>query len=171
MCVRWLRTPLGGHIFDVEWSGMPWPNLEYCIGNFTLIWTKNELLAKSLCLPKSLKQTSQGLCISNSFMVYPAVKYGKFQKQVLPNHIVPLPSLPVGLEHSEFFHQGYSENTITYTISDTGYDNSWYWLWRRRQNVIAGGPLWCSRLRIQCCHCCGTGSIYGHEHGQKKKKS
>ena len=26
---------------------------------------------------------------------------------------------------------------------------------------MIGVPLWCSRLTIQCCHCCGSGSIPG----------
>ena len=36
---------------------------------------------------------------------------------------------------------------------------------------VSGVPWWLIRLRIQCCHCCGSGSIPGlgacHEHGQK----
>ena len=44
----------------------------------------------------------------------------------------------------------------------------------RFKAIILGVPLWLSRLRIQCCHCCGASSIPGwgtlHVRGTAKKK-
>jgi len=53
---------------------------------------------------------------------------------------------------------------------------------KKKKKVIIGGPWWLSRLRIQHCHChgsgyfCGLGSVPGpetsicHGHSKKKKK-
>ena len=58
---------------------------------------------------------------------------------------------------------------------------NWYFI-RLKKNQITGVPWWCHGLRIQCCHCPGSGCSSGtdsnpgpgtsacHKHGQKKKK-